>query len=60
MRLISRFVTEDHGAETVEYALILGLVGLTVIAGVSSAGSTIASWWNSMGSLLMNETATMP
>ncbi len=60
MQLVHRFIVEEHGAETVEYALVLGLIGLAAIAGLTSAGSAITSWWNKLGVLVSSETGSMP
>ncbi len=45
MELLKRFVSEETGAETVEYALVLGLVALAAAAAVTLAGGKISSWW---------------
>jgi Flp pilus assembly pilin Flp len=39
MDLINRFVTEDSGAETVEYALVLGLIALAAVVGMTAVGT---------------------
>ena len=52
MQLVRRFVAEEQGAETVEYALVLGLVGLAAVVGLTAAGSSINSWWNKLSTYL--------
>ena len=46
MSLIRRFVKEDNGAETVEYALVLGLMALAAVVGIGAAGTAVNGWWN--------------
>ena len=58
MQVIRRFVVEEQGAETVEYALVLGLVGLAAVVGLTAAGSSINTWWNSLATYLGTLPAT--
>lgn len=48
MKLFKRFVQEDKGAETVEYALVLGLVALAAVAGLTAAGNSVSAWWTGL------------
>jgi Flp pilus assembly pilin Flp len=48
MELVSRFVAEETGAETVEYALVLGLVALAAAAAITTAGTQIKNWWSNL------------
>ena len=57
MQLVRRFVAEEQGAETVEYALVLGLVGLAAVVGLTAAGSSINAW---SGELLPTYLGTLP
>ncbi len=50
--IVNRFVKEEEGAQTVEYALVLGLVALAAIAGITLVGNGLATWWNSLGSYI--------
>jgi Flp pilus assembly pilin Flp len=50
--LIRRFVDDDAGAETVEYALVLALMALAAAAGVSTAGTQLGAWWNSLSTTI--------
>ena len=43
MNLISRFVTEANGAETVEYALVLGLLAVAAVAAITTLGTSVNS-----------------
>jgi Flp pilus assembly pilin Flp len=56
MSFIRRFVTEDTGAETVEYALVLGLMAIAAVAGITLAGKNVLAWWNSLAAYI----ATVP
>ena len=48
MSLIRRFVKEEDGAETVEYALVLGLMALAAVVGIGAAGTSVNAWWNKL------------
>ena len=41
MDQIHRFVTEDTGAETVEYALVLGLLAIAAVVAIGTLGTTV-------------------
>jgi Flp pilus assembly pilin Flp len=43
MNLISRFITEDNGAETVEYALVLGLLAVAAVVAIGIVGTSVSS-----------------
>ena len=53
---VRRFVADDHGLETVEYAIILGLVVVGLIATVASIGA----WVNGRFTQLDTELAANP
>lgn len=52
MQLVRRFVQEDSGAETVEYALVLGLMALAAIVGISAAGTNVKTWWTNLAATI--------
>jgi len=52
MNLVNRFVTEDSGAETVEYALVLGLIALVAVAAITTLGTAANSIWVAMSGKL--------
>jgi Flp pilus assembly pilin Flp len=56
MSLFRRFVKEDTGAETVEYALVLGLMALAAVVGITAAGNNVKNWWNALAAYI----ATVP
>ena len=43
MNLITRFLTEDNGAETVEYALVLGLLAVAAVVAIGTLGGSVSS-----------------
>ena len=52
MGLLQRFVKDEAGAETVEYALVLALMALAAAAGVSTAGTQLGAWWNTLSTTI--------
>ena len=52
MKLIKRFLSEDEGLETVEYAIITGLIVVGVIATIGAIGTWVASKFNTLNSNL--------
>jgi pilus assembly protein Flp/PilA len=43
MARLSRFVTEEHGQDLIEYALLAGFISLAAVAAITSIGPEIAS-----------------
>ncbi|MDE3075413.1 MAG: Flp family type IVb pilin [Chloroflexota bacterium] len=43
MDLITRFVVEEEGADAVEYALVIALIALAIVAGATFMGNTITN-----------------
>ena len=50
MDLVRRFIREDEGQDTVEYALVLGLIAIAAVAGISLVGSNLSTWWDALQS----------
>ena len=48
MSTIKRFVSEDQGLETVEYAIILGLIVVAVIGSVAAIGGWVSGRFQSL------------
>jgi Flp pilus assembly pilin Flp len=46
MEAMWRFARQDEGAETVEYALVLGLMALVAVAAITAAGTSVAALWD--------------
>lgn len=47
-REIGRLLADDRGGETIEYALILGLVIVTAIAVIGAVGTRVVARWTSV------------
>lgn len=43
-----KLAVDESGAELLEYALIAGLIVVTAIAAVGSAGTKVVARWNSV------------
>jgi pilus assembly protein Flp/PilA len=52
LKQISRFVADDTGANALEYALIMSLVAVAVIAGVTSVGTSLGTFFTTMGGVV--------
>jgi Flp pilus assembly pilin Flp len=50
MHLIARFVTDEAGQDLPEYAILVGLVALTVVVAVVLLGDSISTTFNDIGS----------
>ena len=48
MRVLHRLVRDEQGAETVEYALVLGLMAIAAIAGIGAAGTATNTLWQGL------------
>ena len=46
--LFVKLVTEEHGGEVLEYALIAGLIVVAAIAAITSVGSKVLARWTSL------------
>lgn len=44
MQLIKKFYQEDEAIETMEYALVGGLIAVAAIVGMGLLGTTINNW----------------
>ena len=47
-KFILRFASDESGATVVEYALLLSLLALLIIAGVTATGQNIGKSFNSI------------
>ncbi len=48
MNILTRFVRDETGAETIEYALVLGLIALAAVAGLTAVGGSVTIIWSSI------------
>ena len=46
--LFARVLTDESGGETIEYALVLGLIIVVAIAIIGSVGTKVAGRWTSV------------
>lgn len=51
-KLFSRFANDESGATAIEYGLIAGLIGVVIIAAVTSVGTSISAKFNSVSGAL--------
>ena len=42
MNQINRFVSDDSGAETVEYALVLALLAVAAVVAIGAVGTSVS------------------
>lgn len=49
-RQVGRLLADTRGGETIEYALILGLVIVTAIAVIGAVGTRVVARWTSVNS----------
>jgi Flp pilus assembly pilin Flp len=52
MKLAKRFVREDDGLETVEYAIISGLIVVGTIGAITAIGQWVAAQYQALQSAL--------
>ncbi len=57
METIKRFITDERGLETVEYAIIAGLIVVGVIATVVSIGGWVATQFTALDTALAGPVA---
>ena len=49
---VSRFIRDDSGVTSVEYALIVALISVVTIAAMTFAGQQLLAVYNSIGNAL--------
>ena len=49
---MNRFVSDDRGLETVEYAIVAGLIVVGVIAAVTAIGIWVGNKWGALKTAL--------
>ena len=54
MEMLNRFFRDEEGANLVEYALLVTLIAVVVIAGVGFLGNNINNWFSAMGNKVAN------
>ena len=51
-KVFLRFVKDNAGAASIEYALIAGFLSILIIAGVTSIGTTVKGTFNAVANAL--------
>jgi Flp pilus assembly pilin Flp len=54
MGIVMRLITDERGADLVEYALLVGLLALASIAGLNGISATIKGIWQDMSTTIQN------
>jgi pilus assembly protein Flp/PilA len=54
MALINRFFKEEEGADAVEYALVIALIALAIVAGATFMGGAISNKLSGIGNQVCN------
>ena len=60
MNALRRLFVEDDGAETVEYALVLGLMAIAAVAGLTVLSGNVSSWFQTLGQNVTGLNNTIP
>ena len=48
MKLFKRLFKEEEGANLVEYALLIAVIAIVVVAGASLFGDTLNNWFTNL------------
>ena len=51
-KIMNRFVSDDRGLETVEYAIVAGLIVVGVVAAVTAIGIWVGNKWTALKTAL--------
>ena len=60
LQLFNSLLLEESGQDLAEYAVLIGLIAIAVIAAVTLLGGTISNVFNSIGSSLADGTLPVP
>ncbi len=60
MELIKRFAVEEEGADAAEYALVIGLVALAIVAGAFALGKNLGNAFNNVSNCVGKATSNTP
>jgi Flp pilus assembly pilin Flp len=52
MKMLQKFVCDERGLETVEYAIVAGLIVVGVIAAVTAIGVWVGNKWGDLKTAL--------
>jgi Flp pilus assembly pilin Flp len=59
MQIIKNFLVEDEGAEVAEYALLVVLLALGIIAAIPALTAALSAAFTDMGDAVKNEAADL-
>jgi len=48
LKKVRRFLDAEDGTTAVEYAVLLAMILVAVVAGVTSAGGGVSAWWGNI------------
>jgi len=60
LKLLSRFHKNESGATAIEYGLLAALIGVAIIAGAGSIGTTLNSKFTAIGTKIGTGISTTP
>ncbi len=60
MDLMKRFVVEQEGADAAEYALVIGLVALAIVAGAFALGGSLNNAFKNVANCVAQATGSTP
>ena len=58
--LVKRFAQDESGATAIEYSLIAALIGVVIIAGATTLGTTISQKFTDIATTIKNAGSTTP
>ena len=59
-RLFKRFVREESGQDLIEYLLLGTLIAIVVVAGATTLGVNLNTWYAAMGGWVTTQSAAIP
>ena len=60
LKLLARFHKNESGATAIEYGLLAALIGVAIIAGASSLGTTLNNKFTNIGNRIGQNATTSP
>jgi len=51
---LKHFIQDPDGTTAVEYAVMLALILVAMIAGITAAGGGVSDWWNNINTEFTN------
>ena len=59
-QLVVRFIRNDEGQDLIEYVLIGTLVSIAVVAGATTLGGNLQTWYESLAGWASRRSASVP